>query len=272
MIFTTTNFTILAIKLTQVKVTLDKLPEFCNASAIYLGATTAMVRMVVNWIYRDETSVLFEQLNDKTKVAKNNKLLGEYSKYYLLNSWIVVAGIMGTCFTSSIFLTSPPYFNVDNSTPQDLTDYLQIVGLALSLLYTGIFYSILDGQMLDCACQLAFLVKVQCGKLAISGQSVVKDEEIISVYKELVQLKKLTSDYLQIIWRYQFYVWSICFLGLGLSAVCLSFIQNDALAFAKLIIFPCYVLEAMGIWCFIGNYYEVAVSGRKEREREQDDG
>lgn len=72
----------------------------------------------------------------------------------------------------------------------------------------------------------------------------------------------LFDDYMAIIWAYQFYLWSMCYLLIGMGAICLLLeAQNGMFAVLAVLFYPMYCLGVLTVWSEVGSYFEKIASG-----------
>lgn len=70
----------------------------------------------------------------------------------------------------------------------------------------------------------------------------------------------LTDEYIGLIWVNQFMVWSILYLVLGMSTVCLVFeAKKGFLALSTVLFYPIFLLGMVGVWSVTGTYFEDSV-------------
>lgn len=74
-------------------------------------------------------------------------------------------------------------------------------------------------------------------------------------------LYSLTTDYMAIIWGYQFLLWSVSYFLLGMGALCLILeLKNGLFAVLTVLLYPSYVIMILTVWSFVGTYFEESVS------------
>lgn len=72
----------------------------------------------------------------------------------------------------------------------------------------------------------------------------------------------LFDDYMAIIWGYQFYLWSMCYLMIGMGAICLLLeAQNGMFAVLAVLFYPMYCFGVLTVWSEVGSYFEKIASG-----------
>lgn len=73
-----------------------------------------------------------------------------------------------------------------------------------------------------------------------------------------LRILRLHSDFLEIIWRLTNLMWSICYILIGLSAVCLVLEMRTGLTFASvaLVCYSAFVLVGLATWCIVASHFE----------------
>lgn len=70
----------------------------------------------------------------------------------------------------------------------------------------------------------------------------------------------MSAKYVEVIWGYQFYLWSVSYLLLGMGALCLLLeLENGAVAVMTVLFYPVYSLLIMAVWSFVGSIFEKTV-------------
>lgn len=70
----------------------------------------------------------------------------------------------------------------------------------------------------------------------------------------------MTAEYQDIIWNYQFSLWSIVNVVLGMSSVCFLIEKDNGISnVIAALAYPLYVLSLIFIWSKIGDYLEDSV-------------
>lgn len=70
----------------------------------------------------------------------------------------------------------------------------------------------------------------------------------------------MSAKYVEVIWGYQFYLWSVSYLLLGMGALCLLLeLENGVVAVMTVLFYPVYSLLIMAVWSFVGSIFEKTV-------------
>lgn len=70
---------------------------------------------------------------------------------------------------------------------------------------------------------------------------------------------------MNVIWGYQFYLWSVSYILLGMGALCLLLeLENGIVAVMTVLFYPLYSLLIMAVWSFVGSIFEETVRKRKD--------
>ena len=117
---------------------------------------------------------------------------------------------------------------------------------------------------MDSILQLCFLHRVLYSKLDNvfrgSKEEGAAQGRFIAFCKEMVELKRLTEDYLEIMRYYKLYLWSIGHLAMASSGVALAIgVESGMDSFVRVMLYPIYTLSLMTMWGILGTYFEDSV-------------
>ena len=226
--------------------------------------------MVLNWRNRDKITKVVNRINEKVKVTKKESsegLLQERRTNHLILVCVTVFGpLMGVFYLvfSSAFaiLTKHQLMELWACEFNTWPWWFNLIYSEVVLLFCSNYYTQSDGQGLDCPLQLAFLYKVQYEKIL----GIYEDDhhlatlQLISVAKELEILREMTQEYLDMIWLFKLYVWSMCYVALATASVALTVaVQHGIMSIIKQVVLPVYVLGVMSLWSVMGCYFEETV-------------
>lgn len=115
----------------------------------------------------------------------------------------------------------------------------------------------MDAMLMDSILQVGWLFRVQYDKLEnLNPTDGELNRKFGRIVAELVELKGLTEEYVDIIWYQQFAFWSSIYIALGLSSLCLLLVLDKGIVeILSLLFYPSYLLLLMTVWSTGGNYF-----------------
>lgn len=265
------HYGLLAIHVTQISVTKENFVDWTNSLGFVLSGTATCLRLYLNSKNRAKISKALYKINEKVKEVKGDcsaELLLQRRLQYLSLSWICIAGIVVGFFLCTVsacysLYSGHQFMELWESEEFSWGWWSNIVFTEATLLYAVIYYTLSDALAIDCALQLAFLYRVQFEKVSKihpskGHSSTVRD--LVNIHKELMIVNELTDEYLDFMWLFKFYVWSMCYLSLGFLSVALTVaVSQGWWVILRLAPLPMFVVGVMVLWGLVGTHFEESV-------------
>lgn len=241
-----------------------------------------MNKFVHCWRHRERLSILLETVTKKVELSQREaspERKAEANNLFLLLSWatiVVLAGgfllstpiVIYDVFTGEryIQLAFPKAFG--EVTPYSTPWWIECGYTLYIFIISNLNYTTIDAILLDAILQVGWLFQIQYDKL----ENLIPTDEQLNVkfgkvVAELVELKELTEEYLDIIWCQQFAVWSVSYIALGFSAICLLLVLDKGFAeILTLLFYPAYIVAALLVWSTAGTLFTDKVSYARTSE------
>lgn len=262
-------FGLVALHVLTNPVTQDTLIDVCMNIGMFVGGSTCWIRLFLNWRNRAKITNVVATINDKVRAVKwecSASLMDDWRFNYLM-LFKVAATAYAMGFTLSMLVFAYPIFSGNHFLVMWNTDHhswgwwIHVVLAGTVILYCATYYTLSDVQVLDCILQLTFLYSAHYEKIpGISMGEETARLQIIRVYREMLALKELTVEYLEVIRIYKMYLWTIGYIALAVSSVALIGATDDGLlSIGRLVLYPMYVLGVLAVWGFAGTHFEETV-------------
>ena len=250
-------------------VTQENLIDVCMNIGMFVGGSTCWIRFILNWRNREKITNVVASINDKVQLAKEecNPAMLENWRYNYWMLFRVAAIAYAMAFALSVVVLVYPILSGNHILVMWTSEFHSLswwghVALASTItLYCSTYYNLSDVQAMDCVLQLAFLYRVEYEKIPrISTNEESARTQIINLYKELLSLKMLTTDYLEVVRFHKMYLWTISYIAL--AVLCVAFIistDDGFLSRSRLVLYPLYFLCLLAVWGLAGTHFEESV-------------
>lgn len=189
------------ISLTRERVDMGNLVGFCKLLSLVLGGVVTVCRLQENWRHRALISHLISTINGKVlqarRTASEDQLRYSCKYYVTLVISISCAIGLGLCICLLILcdtlVTGRHYFKL--ALPEMITStirswWLEVLWTQITMLFCVLYYTLMDGILIDCVLQLTFLYSFQYDQLRqLSRCDGHHFKPFIVICKELNELK-----------------------------------------------------------------------------------
>lgn len=194
-------WTLIAVELSTVTVTMDNYVKVFEKFCFISDACVTASRYLIYWRQREELTVLIDVVNAKVhryRPEASDRRIKESTFLFWFLSWCTIASLvfvglymLAVFFVSVItgkhfLIMALPFERV----PYSPVWWAEVIFIQIVLIHMSISYTLIEAIIVDLGLQLAFLFRMQHGKvLAISPRD-PSTRKFVAVAAELVELKK----------------------------------------------------------------------------------
>lgn len=196
------TWTLVIIEVARLDINRDNFTQVLGTVSVWFGGTVTSMRIVENYRHRDVMSFILTEINAKVKRSRlvaSQERNNESNKLFLFLSWASILGtfiIVGFAFTvtAGSVVTGEKYFSLALPFERpylSLSWWVEVLVIQFVTMYCGIFFSLMEGILIDAALQLTFLFKVKYDNiLNLQPSDPDANQKFGAVVSELVELKE----------------------------------------------------------------------------------